>query len=155
MSKTFVNNNHKPINQNSRIQNKAAVFDVLNGPAILRHPRFNASFQTVLYIHGWQESPGEESSQRIVSAYLERGGYNTIVMNWEKMAGIMYPKAMMSIAQLGNHVADGLLAMFHDGLPVDTFHIVGHSLGAQLSGHIGRNIITKSRGKIKLPRYYP
>lgn len=76
-------------------------------------------------------------------------------MNWEKMAGIMYPKAMMSIAQLGNHVADGLLAMFHDGLPVDTFHIVGHSLGAQLSGHIGRNIITKSRGKIKLPRYYP
>lgn len=136
-----------------RIQNQAVIFDVHDGSAILRHPCFNASWPTVLYVHGWNESPGEESAQHVVSAYLERGGYNVIVLNWEYMAGNMYHKAMLSISHLGAHVANGLLSMISEGLPLDTFHVVGHSLGAQLSGHVGRNIIRKSHGKVKLTRW--
>lgn len=104
-------------------------------------------------MHGWNESPGEASCQHVVSAYLERGGYNIIAVNWESMASKIYPTAMMSISHLGAHLADGLLSMFDEGLSLNSFHIVGHSLGAQLSGHIGRHIIKKSHGKIKLPRY--
>lgn len=89
----------------------------------------------------------------MVSAYLDRGGYNTIVMNWERFSGNLYPISMISIAHLGAYVADALLSMFHNGLSLDNFHIVGHSLGAQLAGHIGRNIFAKSNGKIILPRY--
>lgn len=34
----------------------------------------------------------------------------------------------------------------------DRLHIVGHSLGAQLAGQIGRTITEKSNGLIKLQR---
>lgn len=38
------------------------------------------------------------------------------------------------------------------GLDVQKFHVVGHSLGAQLCGYMGRKIIQQSNHAVKLPR---
>lgn len=43
--------------------------------------------------------------------------------------------------------------MFKAGLPIEKFHLVGHSLGGQLSGIVGRNVISKSKKEYILPRY--
>lgn len=137
----------------SRSQRSAVIFDLSHGPAILRHRLFNVSWPTVLYVHGWNESASEESCQHVLGAYSDRGGYNTILLNWEHMASDFYPKAMMGLSNVGARVADALLDMFDRGLAVESFHIVGYSLGAQLSGHIGRYIISRSQGKYLLPRY--
>lgn len=59
----------------------------------------------------------------------------------------------MFILQLGPRIAEILLEMFADGLKVDLFHLVGHSLGAQLSGIVSRNVISKSNGTQKIARY--
>lgn len=45
-----------------------------------------------------------------------------------------------------------LLEMLTEGLEITKFHIVGHSLGGQLAGIIGRTIIEKSQGAAKLKR---
>lgn len=37
-------------------------------------------------------------------------------------------------------------------MPSEKLHIVGHSLGAQLAGQIGREITEQSNGLIKLER---
>lgn len=45
------------------------------------------------------------------------------------------------------------MSAFRKGLNKDKFHLIGHSLGAQLSGVIGRKIISKSNKSQKLKRF--
>lgn len=49
-------------------------------------------------------------------------------------------------------MAEVILNLFDAGLDADNFHIVAHSLGAQMSGIIGRNVIKKSGGDVKIAR---
>lgn len=42
--------------------------------------------------------------------------------------------------------------LFDSGLEIDTFHLVGHSLGAQVSAHAGRYVQSISNQKYILPR---
>lgn len=49
-------------------------------------------------------------------------------------------------------LADAILKMTAVGFNFDKLHIVGHSLGAQLAGFVGREIIRQSGGKRKIKR---
>lgn len=49
-------------------------------------------------------------------------------------------------------MAEVILDWFDDGLNSETFFIVGHSLGAQMSAIIGRSVGKKSRGEKKIER---
>lgn len=49
-------------------------------------------------------------------------------------------------------MSEVILDWFDKGLNVNTFHIVSHSMGAQLSGVIGRSVIEKSRGETQISR---
>jgi pimeloyl-ACP methyl ester carboxylesterase len=49
-------------------------------------------------------------------------------------------------------MADTLLEMFSEGLNVEKFHLVGHSLGGQLAGYIGRTILARTKGGVKIRR---
>lgn len=55
-------------------------------------------------------------------------------------------------AQLGPKMAEVILNLVDEGLDIDKFHIVGHSLGGQMAGIIGRNVMKKSGGVMKLAR---
>lgn len=59
---------------------------------------------------------------------------------------------MLFISQLGELVAQTLVVLFDAGLPIETFHLVSHSLGSHLSGFIGRNVISITNGRYTLPR---
>lgn len=62
-------------------------------------------------------------------------------------------------------MSEVVLDWIDEGLDVNTFHIVGHSLGGQMAGMIGRFVHRKSTGESKLvritaldpafPMYYP
>lgn len=62
-----------------------------------------------------------------------------IVINWEHIAGELYPFAAVSVKTVGITVARALDDMVAAGLDPSTIHIVGHSLGSQIAGAIGRN----------------
>lgn len=49
-------------------------------------------------------------------------------------------------------MSEVVLDWIDEGLDVNKFHIVGHSLGAQVAGMIGRSVIKKSSGESKLVR---
>lgn len=107
-----------------------------------------------MYVHGYVESMAVESIHVIVDAYQRRGDQNIIVMDWGSLAeGNYVLDAVVNAKQLGPRMADVLIGLFDAGLDVERFHLVGHSLGGQLSGIIGRNVIAKSGGKYTLPRY--
>lgn len=59
----------------------------------------------------------------------------------------------MVCIKLGPKLADILIELFMEGLHTELFHLVGHSLGGQLAGNVGRNIIAKSNKATKLQRF--
>lgn len=49
-------------------------------------------------------------------------------------------------------MAEVIINLVDEGLDIEKFHIVGHSLGSQMAGIIGRNVIKKSTGELKIAR---
>lgn len=49
-------------------------------------------------------------------------------------------------------MSETILDWVDEGLDVEKFHVIGHSLGAQVAALIGRCIIRKSNGETKLKR---
>lgn len=145
-------NRHASTNSNSFDNNQLYELDQAN--TIMQHAEFRPDQKTALYVHGYVESMAVESIHVIVDAYQRRGDQNIIILDWGSLAeGNYLLDAVINAKQLGPRVAEVLIGMFAAGLPVERFHLVGHSLGGQLSGIVGRNVMAKSKGKYQLPRY--
>ena len=61
---------------------------------------------------------------------------------------IFIPKSVPSI---GEKVAQGIISLIKSGFS-SPYEIVGFSIGAQLAGYIGRNVINNSSGEFIVPR---
>lgn len=117
----------------------------------------NASFdilkKTVLYIPGYLEGPKHESVNVIVNAYLQRNDHNVLVLDWSELAkGNYLIDAVPNAKQLATKLSEVILDFFDEGLEVNRFHVIGHTLGAQIAALIGRYAFKKCDGEIKLTR---
>lgn len=75
---------------------------------ILRHPKFNRNHRTVLYLHGFVESPTSPTVQLIVNAYIKRGTYNILVLDWSSLVNGSYVTAVENAYEAGTSTC-GLL----------------------------------------------
>lgn len=129
------------------------VYDLDQAEKIVRHTKFDHNKKTVMYFHGYIESPEVESVHVIVDAYQKRNDHNLIILDWTQLAdGNYLLEAVPNCKKLGHKLATVILAMINSGLDVDKLHLVGHSLGGQLAGYAGRTVISLSDKKIKLKR---
>lgn len=62
------------------------IYDYNEFDDILQHDKYNTSHETVLYIHGYLESPESDSVRLIVNAYHSRNEHNLIVLDWSDAA---------------------------------------------------------------------
>ncbi|XP_062547945.1 endothelial lipase isoform X1 [Armigeres subalbatus] len=129
------------------------VFDLSRAEDIIQHPRFDRTKKTVMYFHGYIESPEVESVHVIVDAYQKRNDHNVIILDWTQLVdGNYLLEAVPNCKKFGYKLGSIILAMINSGLDVDKLHLVGHSLGGQLAGFAGRTVISLSDKKIKLKR---
>lgn len=119
---------------------------------ILRNQNFNAKKPTVLYVHGWTQSPDAETSQLLIKAYLKRGDYNILILDWSDYSMGLYSSAMIRISKISRIFGRALLRLFDKGLSSKSFHCVGHSFGAHACGIMGRELFQISNRKHKLGR---
>ncbi|EDW11824.1 pancreatic triacylglycerol lipase [Drosophila mojavensis] len=129
------------------------IYDLHDSKNLLEDEHLDLNKNTVLYLHGYLEDPDVESIHVIAEAYLERNDTNLIVLDWGELADGNYIfDAVVNAKQLGPELAKVLLDMFEHGLDIEKFHIVGHSLGGQMAGIIGREITRRSKGVLKIKR---
>lgn len=128
------------------------ILNLTEASLFLQNQHFRMDFPTVLYIHGYTESTQVESVRTVTNAYLTNGGYNTLVLDWGPLAGGLYTTAFRNVDIVGERMVDVLLGLFSDGLGVEEFHLVGHSLGGQMAGVIGKGVQENSNQQIVLER---
>lgn len=61
-----------------------------------------------------------------------------MAVDWRKIAGQKYPNVVSNVQGVGYVLAEALNEMVDQGLPRDNIHVVGHSMGAQVAGFLGR-----------------
>uniref|UniRef100_A0A1L8DJ03 Putative vitellogenin n=1 Tax=Nyssomyia neivai TaxID=330878 RepID=A0A1L8DJ03_9DIPT len=129
------------------------VYELNDTASVLKHPKFDTNKPTVLYIHGYLETMDVESIQVIADAYLARNDHNILILDWAELAdGNYLIDAFPNLKPLAHALAREILKMAMDGMRLDKFHVVGHSMGSQLGGYIGREVMRQSDKGAKLKR---
>ncbi|XP_063698362.1 phospholipase A1 isoform X2 [Culicoides brevitarsis] len=121
---------------------------------IPEHVKFDPSKPTCLYFHGFVEKMTDEHIYVIADAYQTRNDHNLIMVNWQEMAdGSYLLDAVPNMKKIGKTIGQKIVEMtLNKGFPLHKLHVVGHSLGGQLTGYVGRTVIQHSDGKLKVPR---
>ncbi|XP_031623460.1 pancreatic lipase-related protein 2-like [Contarinia nasturtii] len=122
----------------------------LNNDTTVKTSHFDWRNPTRILIHGWC-SEGL-LTPRFADAYLVRGKHkvNFIAVNWQKGSDIWnYRCARYRVNEMGEHVARFVDFMSKEArLKIQDLTIVGHSLGAHISGIAGKKITNGKVGKI-------
>ncbi|XP_075211209.1 pancreatic triacylglycerol lipase-like [Lycorma delicatula] len=120
----------------------------LNDVRRLRSSPYAVNRTTIIYVHGFTEMDGGPSATAMRRAYLRRGDYNVIVVDWSPLAAApWYETAVEHTHRTGRYLAKFLEFLCSQGINLGTIHLIGFSLGAEIAGFTGKNMVTG-----KLPR---
>ncbi|KAL4715481.1 hypothetical protein ACJJTC_009107 [Scirpophaga incertulas] len=101
----------------------------------LRQSGWEPSHETILLIHGYAGGDDTLPISVLRDAYLRRGGYNVLMLDWGALCQPpCYVAAVHNLRSVARCVADGLGTLRRAGLRPDRLTCVGHSLGAHLCG---------------------
>ncbi|ETN66991.1 lipase [Anopheles darlingi] len=100
---------------------------------------FNAGHPTRFIIHGWNNDGFSEVNMILRDAWLDRGDFNVITVDWGVGAQtINYPFARARVGAVGNVVSTFInFLQANTGISFASVSIAGHSLGAHAAGNAG------------------
>lgn len=77
-----------------------------------------------------------------VNEYLKKSNVDVITVSWGKHAKyIYYPNSVRAVQAVSQHIADTVLEVFEKyAVPIENFHLIGHSLGAHIAGFVGKTV---------------
>jgi predicted alpha/beta-fold hydrolase len=120
---------------------------------LLEHPDYDRNLPTVLYVHGYTESFHSKSTQTVVEAFIARQNHNILVLDWSTYSKGLYTwTASRNVYPVGERAAEALLKMQNQGFNLQSFNLVGHSLGSHVVGVAGRNVQRKSKSQTSITR---
>lgn len=100
---------------------------------------FNSSNEVKIVTHGWLSGESTVWLQKIKRSLLKKNDFNVILVDWSELAdNPIYPWSAFSTRYVGKRVAK-LLAAIKKTYQIggEKFHLIGHSLGAQVMGYAG------------------
>ncbi|XP_001652527.2 pancreatic triacylglycerol lipase [Aedes aegypti] len=111
----------------------------LNNAASLTNSNFNAANPTRFIIHGWNNDGFSPVNQILTNAWLTRGDFNVITVDWGVGAiTINYPFARARVHSVGSVVSTFInFLRSNTGIAAGSISIAGHSLGAHAAGNAG------------------
>lgn len=108
---------------------------------------FNKNNPTRFVIHGWNNNYQSDVNVDVRSALLASGSYNVFCVDWSSSAQtINYASARYDVPSVGQLVANFIDFLNEKGgMSFSTLGLIGHSLGAHVSGYAGKLV---KRGKV-------
>lgn len=137
------------------------MYNALNLATVLQHPEFDASKPTLIYFHGYRQTINGDGNVAMSTAYRLNGGYNfieydnlaeyyTFDVSFEFSRKFQFHIFLLKyVPYLGWSVATSIIPLMDAGLPSSKLELLGYSLGAEISGYVGRFLKSLSK-----KRYY-
>lgn len=106
----------------------------------LNRSGFNHNLPTVMVVHGYTDSRKRAIIVRLRSELVDKLDANVIVVDWHRAAGQIYFTAVSNTYHAGEQLGEFLQFLEDVGYDLDKVHLIGHSLGAQISGVAGGRV---------------
>ncbi|CAH0550788.1 unnamed protein product [Brassicogethes aeneus] len=118
----------------------------------LKNLNLNDQIKIVFLIHGWMNNRDIEWYELFKNGFLNKTeDYYVVEVDWENVALNVYSEAAYGVYKVGNHIGDFIVTVHKTNkIPLNNFLLIGHSLGAQIAGAVGKRV-TKLTNQ-KLPR---
>lgn len=114
----------------------------------VRNSNLDPKNPIVIYVHGFTEQTNGKASTTIKNAYLKKGSFNVILVDWSPLCAFpWYTHAVINTRIVGMYLAKFVRFLISNGINIDNIHLIGFSLGAEIVGFTG-----KDTGFGKLPR---
>ncbi|XP_055598142.1 lipase member H-like [Uranotaenia lowii] len=112
---------------------------VLDDAASLQASNFNSANPTRIIIHGWSQSRLSDVNTVLTNAWLTRGEFNVIVVDWEEGANtLLYRLARGRIVAVAGVISSFInFLVSAGGIAHNSIYIAGHNLGAHIAGSVG------------------
>ncbi|XP_011307696.1 phospholipase A1-like [Fopius arisanus] len=117
---------------------------------LIKNSGFSPWNPTKFITHGWKSSAFSASLLNLKDAYLRRGDYNVILVDWEPLASsTFYLGPMQNTGKVGKQA--GLFIDFliqETGIRSVDIHFIGHSLGAHVAGNAAASTTHGKLGRV-------
>ncbi|XP_076273026.1 phospholipase A1-like [Rhynchophorus ferrugineus] len=102
---------------------------------------FSTDSLTVFVIHGWINSHLTQVSVVMRDALLKHGNITAVIVDWSYYSHMDYTTSIAKVPHVGQTVASFIRGMVDDhNCSLDRVIVTGHSLGAQISGFVGKSL---------------
>ncbi|KAH8417469.1 hypothetical protein KR222_000502, partial [Zaprionus bogoriensis] len=109
--------------------------------ASVENSHFHVERPTKFVIHGWKGSYKDSMNKKITQAWLSRGEFNIIVVDWAASRTENYVSAAKAVGSAGAKVGEMIDHLHRKfGMPLHDLEIIGHSLGAHVAGFAGKRV---------------
>ncbi|KAL1403244.1 hypothetical protein pipiens_019449 [Culex pipiens pipiens] len=93
-----------------------------------------------IIVHGWLDNPNRNWVQATARNLLEHLDTNVCIVGWRNLAHYYYSlTARVHTVKVSNHLTQFITFLNDLGLPLKNITLIGHSLGAHISGQVGHN----------------
>uniref|UniRef100_A0AAG5DLS3 Lipase domain-containing protein n=1 Tax=Anopheles atroparvus TaxID=41427 RepID=A0AAG5DLS3_ANOAO len=117
-----------------------------NDPGALGNSTFNPRHPTRILIHGWLSDWTSDAVEGLAKAYVTRGSYNVIGVDWSAGAGtLFYPLARVRVTDVAKNLAKQISLFLRAGQQPSQIVLIGHSLGAHIAGLTGKHFQTRPK----------
>lgn len=100
---------------------------------------FDFDLPTRFVIHGWNGGYDHDMPTMVTKAWLRRGSYNVIAVDWSQARNIIYSGAKRKVPDAGKQIGTFILCLHTNyAMSLKTLHVIGFSLGAHVAGHVGK-----------------
>ncbi|XP_063706112.1 vitellogenin-3-like [Culicoides brevitarsis] len=150
-TKPFRTPNASEINYVLLTGDENVTIPLTNSVELWRHPSFDPKKKVVVLITGWKTDINETNTavDLLSEAYLARGDTNFVFIDSARYVDTLYAWSAFNTQELGDAIGEGLVSL-SKLVPTENIHVIGHSLGAHISGAAGQSFQNKA-GKL-LPR---
>ncbi|KAH8363337.1 hypothetical protein KR084_008455, partial [Drosophila pseudotakahashii] len=122
-------------------QNPTEGQEIKNDASSIEDSHFDKNHGTRFVIHGWKGRYTDSMNVDITNAWLSRGDFNVIVVNWDRSQSVDYAMSVRAVPGAGTKVGE-MIEYLHEnhGMSLETLKVIGHSLGAHVAGYTGKQV---------------
>ncbi|CAH2097324.1 unnamed protein product [Euphydryas editha] len=115
------------------------IMNITAAAETLRKARsFDSDENLIIFIHGFTDDPTKDSFAEISKSFFDNGHLSTIALDGSSLIRWLYLRSTTYVRFMGEKLGETLASIVYQGQDPAHIHIIGHSLGAHISGFTGK-----------------